>query len=251
MTTANPKTLTKQGLLPAPLRRLLEVQLVFTLMVWGLFVLVALGIILALARWDEVTSSIWQNASTGAARWYALVIGAYVGYTVLPLHITHGQTRREFSRQLTGFIALFAATASLLIVVGYPLEAALYSIGGWGREMEPNHLYSSPWQLHLIFIETWLILTLWAAGGAMMGTAFYRSQEVGGLAIFLAIVLAGVTGIVFGGDWGPFGWAYEQIFGENRVHDAIGVVIYFASIAVVLAVTKAIVSDVPVRSKQS
>src|SRR5690606_21013086 len=98
--------------------RLLEEQIGLAALIWIGFTLLVLAIILGIAYFADVNASVWDPAATQAPRWFALFIGVYLANTILPLHITHGQTRREFSIQATVFIILFAAALATLITIG-------------------------------------------------------------------------------------------------------------------------------------
>jgi hypothetical protein len=88
-----------------------------------------------------------------------------------------------------------------------------------------------------ILVQWLLIGALWIAGGVFIAAAFYRADGLGGLAIFVGIVCAGISGVSFGQDWGPFGWVYQQVTGEGSVHAGIGVLLHLAMIAGLLALT--------------
>lgn len=235
--------------LRAPLVRLLSDHIALTFLVWvGYLVVVLVGTAVA-SNWTDITQSTWQEAASQVPRWFALFIGIRVGHDLLPLHVAYGQTRREFSAMGAVFILVFATAAALMVTAGFVFEAGLYEVTGWPQSIEERHLYSSAWELHLIFTEAWLPLALWTAGGAFIGVAFYRESGLGGLAIGVCIVIAGVAGIILDGDWGPFGGVYERLTGDNEVHPAIGIPAYLGCIALVAGMAWLTVRDIPLRNK--
>lgn len=231
-------------------RFLLEEQIAFAALVWAGFVaFVAIATVVA-SNWVHVEVSVWDQASQ-AARWFALFIGVYVGSDYLQLHITHGHTRREFMRQAVVFVAIYAAGISLLVTVTFVLEAGLYVVAGWPREVQEGQLFDSASQLHLIFVQSWLLVGLWTAGGLLMSIAWYRDQGLGALLIPFAVFLAGISGIALSADWGPFGAVYERLFGEDSIGGPLAVLVHLGLIALVLGLTWLVVRDIPVRSKKA
>src|SRR5690606_17303862 len=140
----------------------------------------------------------------------------------LPLHVTHGQTRREFMGQAAIFVPTFAAALALMVTVTFVAEAGLYRLAGWPQDVQPQQLYDSALEPHLIFLQSWLLNALWTAGGVFIAAAWYRSGGLGSLAVILAIVLSGISGIALSDDWGPFGAAYEWLVGSDSIGGALG-----------------------------
>jgi hypothetical protein len=184
-------------------------------------------------------------------RWFALFIGVYLANTILPLHITHGQTRREFSIQAVVFIVLFAAALAVLITLGFLLEAGLYRLAEWPHDLSENHIFTSVRQIPLIFIEYWLVLALWTAGGAFIAAGFYRSESLGALTIPLAMVPAAIAEIAYGSSWGPLTFVLERVADSSGKSLALALPLGAASIALMLAMTWPIVRDIPIRPKKS
>src|SRR5690606_11033737 len=106
-------------------------------------------------------------------------------------------------------------------------------------------------QLPLVLLQSWLTVALWTAGGFFIGAAWYRSEAIGGLAIAVAIVFAGIAGISVSGDWGPFGAVYEYLFGEDTIGGPVGVLIHLALIAALIAMTWPVVRDISIRNKEA
>ncbi|MPZ24308.1 MAG: hypothetical protein GEU28_12395 [Dehalococcoidia bacterium] len=213
----------------------------------GGYVAFVLLVILAVSiRGIEVSG--WDQAAE-AVRWYALFIGVHVGWSVLPLHVTHGQTRREFMAQVAMFVATFAAALGLMVAITFVAEAGLYNLAGWPQEVEDHQLYRSALEFHLVFLQSWLLVALWCAGGLFIAATWYRSDGLGGLALGLGIVVSGISGISFSTDWGPFGSVYEHLTGDQSVSYPVGVALHLGLIALMLGLTWLAVRSVPIRNK--
>lgn len=243
--TASAPTRLRQSPSPVP-TYLIKEQLELALLLW-IGVTIVVGIVIEVVSFSrEIEISGWDQA-TQIARWYVLFIGVHVGGSVLPLHVTHGQTRRDFMRQATIFVAVFAAGVSVLVTASFVLEAGLYRLADWPQAVESGQLYGSAMELHLVFVQSWLLTALWGAGGALIAAAWYRDAALGGF----AIVLAGVSGISMSSDWGPFGAIYEHLFGEDSIGGGVGVAIHLALIALVLGLMWQVVREIPIKNKQA
>ncbi len=232
------------------LEHLLWAQIAFAAMIWAGFAAFVMLVTVAVSSWHEIEISAWDQASV-AARWYTLFIGVHLGWSILPLVVTHGRTRREFMEQAVLFVAVFATATAAMVTVTFVIEAGVYRLAGWTQAVEAGQLYDSARQLHLIFVQAWLLIGLWLSGGIFISTAFYRNAALGGLAIGVSIVLAGISGIAISSDWGPFGAFYERLTGEDSIGGPLGVALHLACIAIVLALTWRVVRRIPIQSKQA
>jgi hypothetical protein len=241
-----------RSLPPFP-RYLVREHLELLVLVWAGLLAFTFAVTLGVSYWRDIEVSGWSIASQ-VAPWYALFIGVHVGHSVLPLHITHGQTRREYFAQAVMFVGVFAAAVAVLVAVGFVVEAGLYRLAGWPQTIEDASLYERALQSHLVIAETWLIAGLWAAGGAFIGAAFYRDGALGFLAIVASVFIAGIAGLALGSDWGPFGGAqsWTRWIGDDpAIQPLAGAVIYLVCIAVALALLRLVTRDVPVRNKSA
>src|SRR5690606_17355600 len=183
-------------------------QVGFALLVWGGYAAFVVVLTLTVSYFRAIEVSGWDLAK-GAVPWYVLFIGIYLGWSELPLNITHGRTRADFMRQVVVFVGIYAAAIAAMVTVTFVAEAGLYRVAGWPQEVAEGQFFDSALQLPLVLLQSWLTVALWTAGGFFIGAAWYRSEAIGGLAIAVAIVFAGIAGISVSGDWGPFGAVYE------------------------------------------
>ncbi|GIH92321.1 hypothetical protein ACFFMN_04800 [Planobispora siamensis] len=162
--------------------RLLAANLFFAGMVWAAFYVVTTLITVAIAVFGTLTHSVWEGA-TQVPRWFALFVGVAMIREFLPLYIAHGQTRRQFGAQAAVTIALYAPALSALLVLGYLLETLLYNVAGWPQELARAHLFASPTDVPLVFLEYLVEFLAWIVAGTFMAAAFYRWQGGGLLSI--------------------------------------------------------------------
>ncbi|MFI0419954.1 hypothetical protein [Spongiactinospora sp. 9N601] len=168
-------------------RRLLAANLYFTLIVYAIFVVVVMGVAVAIGVLGDLESSVWERA-VQAARWYVLVIGITVVRLYLPVYVAHGRTRREFAGQAAVFTLLFAPAVSALTALGYLLEGLVYRLGGWPHQIADRHLFGGPGQVPLVLAEYWAQYLVWVSAGVLLGAAFYRLSVGGVLLIPVAAV---------------------------------------------------------------
>jgi hypothetical protein len=227
---------------------LLKAHLALAVLSWVGFMVTVFAITFVVARWTDIAVSAWEQAAR-LPLWFAFGIGSHLGYTMLPLHITHGLTRRGFAMQALVFVIVFAAALAAMITAGFVIEAALYSATGWTQALAERHLFGSVRELHLVFLESWMSHALWAAGGAFIAAAFYRSGALGALAILAALFISIVAEFSLNEAWAPAGWALERTGSDAGTGAALGVPIYIACIALILGLAWLVVREIPIRSK--
>lgn len=231
--------------------RMLQEFLGLTVLVWAgfFFMLVSGTLIAAIAIFGTVETSVMAEAD-GVVAPYAGFIGGYVMYSLLPMHVANGQTRREFGKQAAVFAPIFALAVALLMQVSFLLEWALYSALDWPRDVSSEHLYSSATQLHLVFTEHLLVFLVWIVAGGFVGAAFYRSSDLGAISIPLGLVLVSAAGIALRGAWGPLGSIYEHLTGgPAELPLAIAVLIALLAAAVGGWLVWLTIRDIPIRSQ--
>ena len=220
-----------------------------TLLVWVGFLVVVAGVAIGIGQFGEVTSSVLEPAAQ-LAGWFAIFMGGYLTHDVLELHLTHGQTRREFALMATVFVVVFAAFVALLMTVGFLLERILYRVADWPNRLESDHLYSSTVQVHAIFTEFWLMILIWTSAGALVGSAVYRNGHEGWLAILLALIPISMASVVMGDGWGPIE-SVDRVLRDPSVHPAVAIPVCLFAFGLALAMTWPFLRDIPVRQKSS
>lgn len=236
--------------LPPFPRRLLRDHISFLLLIWPAFAGFVFLVILTVSQFRDIEISGWDQAEQ-AIRWWAAGVGGYVGWQWTGLYLTHGATRREVWWTAAMFIPVYAVALAAIAAVTLLLEAAVYDVAGWQHVLSAGQLHTSASQLHLSFLNEWLIFTAWGSGGFYLMTAFYRGNGPGSLAVVVVIVGAGISGIALSADWGPFGGFYEWLFGEDSIGGLAGTVVHLALIAGLLALSRAMLRGVAVRSKSA
>lgn len=241
---------------PTPL---VQDHTVLALFLWaGVVVFFFLGTFAA-SFWYDITTSTWDHMAP-YIRFYAVAIGAQIGWAAMPLYITHGYTRREFMRQGMMFLPIFVTVLALLTAAGFVLEAGLFRIAGWPQEIVHEQLYDHALDLPAILLQSWLIYGLWAVGGFFISVAWYRNDGLGFLALLLAIVIAGAAAFVMsaGSDIGPQPFGFISRFFVNRfsteevgIDRTLAVLTHVACIALMLALSWAAIRNVSIRGKSA
>ncbi len=227
---------------------LLRDQIIFALMVWAGFTIFvfALTFVVSLVRSIDVSG--W-NLAGQPARWFGFAVGIYVGWTLLPLYIAHGGTRHGFARRTLVFTGIYGVVLGLLFTLTFPLEAGLYAVMGWPHVLHEAQLYASPLDLPAVAVQWIAIMTLWVAGGVMIGAAWYRNPAFGAMGIPIALFFAGLSTMATGGDSGPHLWVYQQLLGGDRPGPALAIGLHAASIAILLWLAWRAIKDVPLRNR--
>lgn len=228
-------------------RPMIEDNLVFLLMLWGGFVAVVIGITLGIAWFGDLTQSVLDPAS-GVALWGIAILTGYLVYSYLPLYIANGRTRRSAAIEGSIFLVIFSTAAAALMSVSYLLEDVVFRIGGWPREFENEHLFSSHVQTHLVFGEYLILFLVWVFAATFVGAGFYRSDSLGWLLLFVGVLVGNVISTLVGWSIGPFVFVAE-LLDINTPSLPAGLVLGSVAVLVSVAIGWLVIRDMPLRSK--
>lgn len=231
-------------------RRLLSDQSIFAVLAWAGFTVFMFALTLFVSLFREIDVSGW-NIAGQPARWFGFAIGAYVGYALFPLYVTHGGTRKGFTTQILTFVLGYGILLGVLFTLTFPIEAGYYAIMGWPQALHAPQLYSSALDLPIVLAQWVLIMMLWVAGGVFLGGAWYRDLTYGSFAILIGIFLAGISGMVIGSGDGPFEWVYHQFVTGTRPEIGVAISVHLTAIAIFLGLCWLVFKDAPIHNKSS
>jgi hypothetical protein len=180
-TTHHPPALRAAGALGA--------DLLFYALMWGGVGLALLTInLVANGVWGEVDGSVWDGSASLFQ--YAMLGGGIMviaGY--LPVYLTHGLTRRDVTTGALIALVGLAAVAALATTAGYGIERLVFAVADWPhvlvneREM---HIYDSPDQYGLIFVELFGLYATHAIAGMLIVAGLFRLGWLFGFVFALA-----------------------------------------------------------------
>jgi hypothetical protein len=172
-----------------------EGALIFAVLLWAGFFVLVLVLTMAIAIFGSVTTSVWEQA-TQVPRWFAFGTGIWLTGVYLRLHVAHGKTRREFMRQTSVYMVVFATLLAVLTTLGYLLERGVYAIGGWPQAFSREYLFHAADDVGPILLSYLLVFLAWTATGAVVAAGYRRIAGVGlALTVPLGIVLIGLVEI--------------------------------------------------------
>ncbi|MEX0789166.1 MAG: hypothetical protein WD178_00150, partial [Actinomycetota bacterium] len=180
-------------------RHRIKIDVPGSVWLWGLFVLFVAAVMGAVAFFTEISTSGWEKA-TQLPRWYAGAIGVYMTALYLPVYIAHGRTRRKFLRQTPAAIAVNTTVLAALMTAGFAIEYAAYRLAGWPQTLSSTHLFNSPTEYGLVFVEFWLAFVVWMIAGALLGASFYRNPGLGFLMLPVALLAVALVEGSLGGN---------------------------------------------------
>jgi hypothetical protein len=131
---------------------------------------------------------------SGVAVWFVGFVCGYYLHYYLPAFVANGRIRRDSAIEAVIFSGVLAAVATVLITVGFVYERVVYAIADWQRGAPEDALYHDYDDYGRIFLAGVTGMLMWAAGGAMIGSSFYRSNERGLLSVVVAIAAISVVG---------------------------------------------------------
>ena len=229
-------------------RRLLTEQGIFAGMIGAGLSLLMLVIPVVVSFFRPIEVSGWVF-SHSIVQWFVLAICCYVGWQVLELHVTHGQSRASFLKSAFVFVVLYSAIVALLCALTFYPEALIYNLAGWPQAVDGERLYDSPLQTHLVFLHGWLTFALWGAGGLMLGIAWYRSSLIGSLSIPFAFALSWVAGVGMASADGPLQFLVHQGLVPAEPDIRLATLLHVLCVAMFFVVTWYCGRDVPIRKK--
>ncbi|MEX2619344.1 MAG: twin-arginine translocation signal domain-containing protein [Egibacteraceae bacterium] len=135
-------------------------------------------------------SSLWEPVAGVAVRvGIAYPLGRRLVRTHLARYVTHGQTRRDFLRAAAVVGAAYALLLATVWTVGLAAESWAYQALDWAHLPLWSHLFHTPQQVWLVFVEYGLIMALWtAAGAAVAASKFHSPSRSWGFLAALALV---------------------------------------------------------------
>jgi hypothetical protein len=225
---------------------------IFTLLIWLGFVAVVAVITAVVEHYNGIDNSAWESA-TRAIPWFTLFMGVHIGGTLLPVNIALGKTRRDFSIETVLFLVTYSFFTAILATLGWLLERVFFAIMDWPQALNEEHLFGDAHDYPRIFIESWLILLAWTAGGVFIAAAYYRYDNNGLIAIAPCLVLSGVlqASIGAGSTWGPVTPLVDRIFGTSTPSVIVAVLTGLVCFGAILAMAWSVIRDMPMRSKSA
>lgn len=183
----------------------------------------------------------WEVYGGLGGRFAAYYLGRSL-ISPLPIFVAHGQTRRQF----VGQAALVGTTrtngAAVVMAAGLLIEAGIYRALDLAHLPNFDHLFSSPNQFWLVFIEFWLLFGLWAMAGALIAAGRYRNRR--GLGVVASVVLVVLAESAVGTLLPlPLGISFDI-----SPPVAVAVVICAGAVGLGLAATWKLVRNVPIRT---
>ena len=189
---------------------------------------------------DDQRSSVWETVGLQAPRWFMFVIGIMLATVNLPVLVAHGITRRVFARGALVFAVASSAAFSLLMLMGFVVERAVYTANGMMAAID-NYPLAKVTDASRFYVEITLAGLLFMLSGWVIGLLFYR------LRIWLALLaLPVVTLPVIGG----IAMGMSTIAGV-RMSFANVVLIQLAAVLIVIALGYFLGRDVAIKPKKA
>ncbi len=219
---------------------------------WAGFAAFVFAVVFIVAIFRPIEVSGWEIASQ-LPRWYIAGLGVYLAAVYLPLYVAHGFTRHEIARQLPASAAITVVVLSALMTLGFAIEGGVYRLVGWPQELTRPHLFDDASSYPLMFVEFWLLFTVWLVAGTFVGAAIYRSPVNGLFAIPVGLAMIGLAEAVLSpGVVDILGSAVGFLgFAPDGASVAGSLAVVTGCLAVGLPATWLLVRDMPLRSERT
>ncbi|WP_026930510.1 hypothetical protein [Glycomyces tenuis] len=207
------------------------------------------------SQWNSIEISAWAVAANVGKYLVAIIAGGYI-YTLLPITVAQGMTRREYATSMGVFGLLWSLMIGALAVAGFLGERALYGALDWTQAIQQGddvQLAIGSFGDALEFAAVYpLAYLLYFTAGAVIGAAIYRSD--GGWLVLVPVIpvtLLADDAMTAGGPWGP-GWLVRFVSGATDTWSVwVGVAVTLVVIVTGALIARRIIIDSPIRPKQA
>lgn len=140
---------------------------------WGVILVLLPAVILVIAMaGGELSSSLWASAGIGWQRWVLFAAGVVTASSFVRMFVTRGVTRRRVGRSSVAAMLVLSTVGSLVGVVGFVMERALFAWRDWPHEFRSGPFEASG--LPRIALEHGLLMCIYFLAGWLVGAAFVR-----------------------------------------------------------------------------
>lgn len=196
----------------------------------------------------NVTMSGWDIVSS-IAPWFVGIVSGWILYNLVPISVSHGETRRHAFTVWLTTLASVTLISSIIITVGYPLERVWYRIMDFSGEPEARLMFADPDRPLTVFLQMILVFALWGIVGGMVGAGVYRDSSNGWLLMIPAGIMLPLAG-VFGDDRiGFMGILRRFISDFDYSSNLLNVVVAVLIGLLAVWITWCIARTVPLRNK--
>lgn len=184
-------------------RWLLRVTLPWFSAVLGVVALGYAAIAVGIALWGTPEHSVWASVHW-ALQWLGFPAGVTVG-AATPVLVAHGVTRHRAGLATAQTVLLLAAGMAGAVLAGLVIEHVAHQVAGLPHRIDGSHLYRSVGELHLVFVEYFLIFAGFLVAGWLVAAGYLRlGPRWGTVALPLTFApAAGALAAIAGGWRGP------------------------------------------------
>lgn len=245
-----PATAGRRGAIPHATRTIAEYTFFATIYwlgwAWAASVVVWAVIVFFIERAGNLERSIWDFAGLGWSRWAVFAAGAIAATQLLPVLITHGQTRRAAARGGLIGLGAIAVLGTIVVTAIHGVEQLVFSWADVTRTFEDVHLWGDDPNLGLIALDALLVFGAYGVSGLIVGIFYYRTNGwVGTLLLPLGLLPLVVVEVLVSSTVIPDGFELWS----TSFPVAIDVVAGLAVIAAGAVATQRLMRDVTLRPR--
>jgi hypothetical protein len=215
-------------------------------------VVVAVVLPAVIYQFRSIDISTWHIIASAGNIATAIVAGTFL-YTLFPITVAQGMTRREICVSMGIFGLLWSAIFGVVAAAGYFAEYAYYGLFDWAQGV-PKDDGDAPLEslsdVAATAVAYPLLYLMYFTAGALIGAAAYRWD--GGwliLAPIAPIILALDAALTSRESFGP-GWLRWASTITDDTHTLTGLIAAIAAVGLAAWLTRHILVDTPIRSKK-
>lgn len=170
--------------------------------VWLCVVFVVIVTRIVIGWINGFDTSMWASIAP-ATKMFLGVIGIITTPVIMPWYLANGVTRRNFVEGVAIVLACTALICSIVIMIGFAIEQAIYYAAGISSALENVDVYGSASRAAIVFVSFVLLNAAWFCSGWLIGAGYYRYGGIAGTALLPIMLLPlAITEHLIAIEWG-------------------------------------------------
>ena len=199
-------------------------------------------------QFTDVTASAWVLAGSVVV-WLVGVYSGWNMYSLLPLYVSHGHTRREAFQVWGVSTVAIAVVSAVIMAVGFAVEHAVYAWRDFPGRPDDMYLFGTIDRWYTLAPQYLIVFAVWGGVGGMIGAGIYRGANSAWLLSVPAAILLGAAGVFDTSTGGFMGFLRRVVPSFEYHNSAVSLLVTALALAATVAIAWVIARDTPLRAK--
>lgn len=168
---------------------------IFGTLIWlgpllGLVAVAYAIVVVCVAIWGDIDTSLWVSIAAGWQRWPLGVIGFLMIATFSRMFVENGVTRRRLGDAATVSLVLLSTLSGTYITLGFLIERVVYDTNDWPQMNDERNLTYGAIGYATVLLTYTVVAAAYFVSGWLLGIVFNRDRDivVAVLSVPLAII---------------------------------------------------------------